>query len=522
MIQAPALSLVLAGLQALPEGVEDVEDPEPQGGSEEGGSGDSSGEEVEAGGPLLAASQLPSQSASMLTAVPSQQLDEASSGDGVEAAPKGGKGKKGEGKRAAARAAAACKLCGKAASRTWVPCACCGIRTHVECLARHFLQPGGAGSGASAASAAGLLPSRGSCPVCGAQLTWADALRSVENAGWDKNKQRGRGKQGVGGGRADAAGGQPDAAMAAASQQQQQGSPGESAAAAGRQGASRKPRGRKAGAAGTAAAAAAVAGLEAGLKELEELPGGGRQAAAAAPPKRRGRPRKLQPLLGPDSGSGASNSSSSSGWPQQASQSQTQEAAVDVAEALPWDEFGLSSPPGAAAAPAQLAAGSDGGGRGGQQRPWQQQQQQQHAEVVELSDSEDAFLLVPLAQRLRQAQQQHVQEPPPPQQQREDGEQGGSGSPGVVPPATADAIDLVSPSPLPLLQRLKQQQPQGGRDAYHSPRATPSPAPQRKLRKCFQEQAGGGSGALAAAELHRVRQQALDPEGDVIVVSDSE
>ncbi|EFN53098.1 hypothetical protein CHLNCDRAFT_26241, partial [Chlorella variabilis] len=69
------------------------------------------------------------------------------------------------------------QLCGKAASRTWVPCACCGIRTHVECLARHFLQPGGAGSGASAASAAGLLPSRGSCPVCGAQLTWADALR---------------------------------------------------------------------------------------------------------------------------------------------------------------------------------------------------------------------------------------------------------------------------------------------------------------------------------------------------------
>lgn len=47
---------------------------------------------------------------------------------------------KGKSKVAAARSAAACALCSRAATRTWAPCPACGTRTHVECLARRFLE----------------------------------------------------------------------------------------------------------------------------------------------------------------------------------------------------------------------------------------------------------------------------------------------------------------------------------------------------------------------------------------------
>lgn len=47
---------------------------------------------------------------------------------------------KGKSKVAAARSAAACALCSRAATRTWAPCPACGTRTHVECLARSFLE----------------------------------------------------------------------------------------------------------------------------------------------------------------------------------------------------------------------------------------------------------------------------------------------------------------------------------------------------------------------------------------------
>ena len=64
------------------------------------------------------------------------------------------------------------------------------------------------------------------------------------------------------------------------------------------------------------------------------------------------------------------------------------------------------------------------------------------------------------------------------------------------------AIDLVSPSPLPLAERLKQLR---GAD---SPRATPSPAPMRKLQRRLQGEAAVVAPPPSAA--------------DVIVISDSD
>lgn len=78
-------------------------------------------------------------------------------------------------------------------------------------------------------------------------------------------------------------------------------------------------------------------------------------------------------------------------------------------------------------------------------------------------------------------------------------------------------MDLVSPSPLPLLERLAKQQLRG----VESPRATPSPAPLRKLQKRFQaaDAAGGGGGAAEAAA---AKSQQADDSSDVIVISDSD
>jgi hypothetical protein len=173
-------------------------------------------------------------------------------------------------------------------------------------------------------------------------------------------------------------------------------------------------------------------------------------------------------------------------------------AAVDVEEALPWEGFGLASPP--------LAAHAS-----------QQQQQQQEQEVVELSDSEAELLQVPLAQRLRR--QQQAQE----QQQRHRGRQDqadwpAEGSPGapalnVRPPVPSSAIDLATLSPLPLLERLMKQQLAGGRAV--SPRATPSPAPCKKLQRREDLAAGGG--------VEGWRQPALElDDAEVIVIADSD
>ncbi|KAI7845282.1 hypothetical protein COHA_001125 [Chlorella ohadii] len=552
--------------KALPEVVEDATDPpeeEEDGGSEDG-SGEGGGSSDEGSmwpdGSLLQRGQPSSQAASLLTGVAAgaaaaapalgrQQFDVASSSgeDGgtaqmgagasqaaaaaaataaTEPAPGGkGKGKAKGGARAAARAATACKLCSRAANRTWVPCSCCGVRTHVECLARHFLQnSGGNGSGSLAGGpASGLLPSRGACPGCGAQLTWMEVLQSVDNVGWEGKSGRRR----AGGKAATAA--SSEAAGAAAAQQ---GSPSESAT-----GKARKPRGRKP-AAATAAAAVAAAAVE------QPLAGSIAPTAEAAVPKpKRGRPRKLQPLLGPDP-------SSSSGQQQQQQQQAGSYADLEVLEALPWDDFGLSSPAGAAAASAAASPGSSSR-RPGRRQAAQQQQQQQQQDVVELLDSDDDGLLLPLAERLQQlhARQPPAAEraaearggagfsgPPPPPQQQEEQEQkssprspllpqrqqlaAGSADAGAAAPAAAggDVMDLVSPSPLPLLERLAKQQLRG----VQSPRATPSPAPQRKLQKRFQTASADAiDGSDEAASAAAAWQQA-DDGSDVIVISDSE
>lgn len=90
-------------------------------------------------------------------------------------------GKKGRSK------AALCALCSKAANRTWLVCAQCGVRSHVECLAEHYL----ASASSTAAGQGGTLPSGGPCPKCMAHATWADVLRGAQNAGWGGRK-RGR------------------------------------------------------------------------------------------------------------------------------------------------------------------------------------------------------------------------------------------------------------------------------------------------------------------------------------------
>ena len=79
-------------------------------------------------------------------------------------------------------------------------------------------------------------------------------------------------------------------------------------------------------------------------------------------------------------------------------------------------------------------------------------------------------------------------------------------------------MDLVSPSPLPLLERLAKQQLRG----MESPRATPSPAPLRKLQKRFQAaDAAGDSGGAAEAAAAAWSLQA-DDSSDVTVISDSD
>lgn len=496
----PHVAVLVAPLDALPEGGEQAEEAEPLGcSSERDDSGSSDGEDAGAGPqhPPLDGRQAaqPADSASVLAAA----------GDDA-AAPKGGKGS-----RAAAQAAVACKLCSQAATRTWIACAACGTRTHVECLARHFLHPAGSSgsSGGAEAEAPLALPARGSCPGCGAQQTWMDALRSAQNAGWDKGRKRGGGQRG--GKRADGT----DVASAASQQQQQQqqGSPAQSTAA-GKPGLTRKPRSRKA-----APEAAAQA-------EPRAEAGGAAPAAGSSPSKRKPRARKLKPLL--EAGSSSDPSSSSSHWEQaQGQEAPPSFAAEAVLEALPWEDFSLASP-----LQAQLRRQQDA------QHQQQQAQQRGGPEVVHVSDSEEDSLVVPLGERLRQ---QYRMQPPQPEQQLEDtgqdAQRADSGQAGATSPpprgaaagaAASDAIDLVSPSPLPLLQRLRKQRLVGGRDS--SPRATPSPAPQRKLRRRSpKEGAAAGApvataAAAAAAANHPGRQPALElaMDQEVVVISDSD
>jgi hypothetical protein len=512
------MSVLVAPLDALPEGVADADAEEDALEAEGVGDSDSDSGDDDPVSTQQAQQarqqQQASQADSMLTGAKQLEVGSSSGGDDdcgasamelsqPAAAAPGGKPKKarsGSGALSAARAAAACKLCGKAANRTWVPCACCGVRTHVECLARHFLQPGGSSSGGVAAS---QLPNRGSCPGCGATQSWLEALGSTQNVGWDKNK-RGA-KRGTGGdaGAAAAAAGEAGAAS-------QPGSPSQSAddgvAAAGK-GAACKPRARKP-AAHTAAPA-----------EGSDPVAAAAAAAGATTPKRRGRPRKVPPpLLGavPDGGSEPGSGPSGQQHQQQLlGGSGSGGVGVDISEALPWDDFGLSSPAGAASY---------------RQHSQQAGQQQVQAEVMELSGSDDD-LLVPLAQRLLHEQQRRAAAGGAPQTAAPESAGGARAAGGAdsalepagmayqqqqqqeelqeqLPPSPqqqllqGDTVDLVSPSPLPLADRLRQQR------GFDSPRATPSPTPMRKLQRRLQ-----GEAAVVAPP---------PSPADVIVISDSD
>lgn len=536
--------------------MEDAEDPaedEGEGGSDSDGCSGEEGSEST----LL---QPPSLAASLSADAPSRErqpalsgLEAGSSSDEDTTGPGGqqqgaaaGLAAGSKGKRAVARAATACKLCGKAASRTWVPCAC-GVRTHVECLARHFLQAERGGGD----SDAGGMPARGACPGCGAQQTWMEALGSTQNAGWE-NKSGRRGRRGATKAAADPQ--QPP-------QQQEQGSPTESAPAPVRKPRGHKPKAASVGAAEAAAAAAQAAGSAAGV-----------DAGAPAPAKPRRRPRKLQPLLGGTDGSGPSSGTT---WLQQGAQpaqparpQDVQQDACLALEALPWEDFGLSSP--AALGPA-ASPSPRGGGSGSRRRPRQQRQAEQGGEVVELLDS-DGELGVPLARRLAQAPQQRpggpgtaaaaaaiaeqggrVASPSPTRRRRTlslqqpDQQAAACSTTAPAAPAMAGAgpaaagqpasveVDLVSPSPLPLRERLRRQQQadrQGGGMGIshmqaaggHSPRATPSPAPLRKVqRRCSAELLAGSAAGAAAALAAAAQAPALENAwSEAIVISDSE
>ena len=89
-----------------------------------------------------------------------------------------------------------CLVCLELAQRTWSECEACGGRTHVGCLAAHYLDLSG-GSGASAAPVSGItdlprqlscLPDGGSCPHCQVQASWSDVLVRLRTAGWRKNR----------------------------------------------------------------------------------------------------------------------------------------------------------------------------------------------------------------------------------------------------------------------------------------------------------------------------------------------
>ena len=82
------------------------------------------------------------------------------------------------------RGASACCICSKAANRTWAVCFSCSVRSHIGCLAEHFLSPNELNLSNSS------LPARGNCPACGAATTWTDVLATMKHAGWAKHKKK--------------------------------------------------------------------------------------------------------------------------------------------------------------------------------------------------------------------------------------------------------------------------------------------------------------------------------------------
>lgn len=474
-VPPPHMEVTVAPLDALPEAVEeDGEEPEP----EPWGSDSESDE----GGVGMEESGVAPSTSQQLTG---QADEEDSAAAGADVPGACSKNRPGGSRRSASTT---CALCGKAANRTWVQCGC-GCRTHIECLARHFLQ---ADPATASSTSSGAMPSRGACPGCGQQLTWMQALSSTQNAGWEKHK-KGR-RRVVGRGAAE-----PEAGQGGDLQQKQprpMGSPSESAAQQTVVGKQRGPRSKK---------AVMPAPLAAGAR-----PAG---PAVAAPKRPRGRPRKAQlpdsPYTaaqrpGPGAGShlvqGVQLPPGSS-----ASPAASPSALTGMYEAAaPWDDFGGSDDNSTGGDPLRWYVAADaaerspgGSGHGGQAAQHREQGREQHADrqrspsVIELlSDAEETELAVAPAElvagagaawdgrpaagagssgqdvkpggMLNALQQRAVrgQPQPTPQQHQQ-----------------IEALDLASPSPLPLLDRLRLQH------VHDSPRNTPSPAPLRKHRR---------------------------------------
>ena len=432
-------------MQSLPELLEEDDEPER---AESGGS-DDKGESEEA-----SASSLPDRSDSLLQQAPVGGTDAASAADAG-----GGKGQR-RAAAAAAAAAASCALCGKAAARTWVQCTC-GCRTHVECLARHFLVANTCQRG---------LPGRGACPGCARPLGWGQVLASVQNVGWE-NKQRRKGR------RRGAAPTDPSTQQ----QQRQQavpGSPSESRAPAQQ----RKRRPKK------AAAEVEVAVVE---------------AAPAVPAASRphGRPRRQQQqplasLFRNDPGSMASAHSSDD---------LDASLQLDGLEAgAPWEDFN-GGPQHPSYFPCDSSPLSSSCGSPTAQQLQQQQDQhecgscdarhpwREHSTIVIALDSSSGSSQVvsPVNRqhgdyRGSSAQQQHQQH----QQQ---------------------AVDLTSPSPVPLLERLRQGR---GREG-----ATPSPPPRRRSRSHAADQAAAAGVTTVTAAAADCR---LQHNSDIVVLTSEE
>ncbi|KAL0032103.1 hypothetical protein WJX77_005130 [Trebouxia sp. C0004] len=82
--------------------------------------------------------------------------------------------------KAQAAAAKLCSVCGEKADAKWLACSC-SARTHIECLAKRFLQESGEEQG---------LPVQGTCPGCGASQTWGEVLSKGESVPWKQSRAK--------------------------------------------------------------------------------------------------------------------------------------------------------------------------------------------------------------------------------------------------------------------------------------------------------------------------------------------
>lgn len=87
-----------------------------------------------------------------------------------------------------------CIFCEELAQRTWSECPSCGGRSHIGCLAKHFLS-GMPPLSNRAYEAIGTiprqydcLPTSGSCPRCSHPEEWNDVLAMLKTAGWKRGE----------------------------------------------------------------------------------------------------------------------------------------------------------------------------------------------------------------------------------------------------------------------------------------------------------------------------------------------